>query len=250
MANAISQVPWVLWTRGPRVAIVTTKPDRITPFAKGRHRERTTGSGEIDTSARVVKAAIECIVELGFYRGSSTNVIARRAGVTWGVIQWYFGNREGLMLAVLEDGASHLVETVENARIDGTTVAERMSQLIDVFSAHYARPDYLASLQVLLNMDHDPRTSSEVRKTMLAVAERADAHVRRLLREALGPAANKPDLSTAIFVVIRGFAFSQQLLDSMAYDTLAPKRDRAQRHRRLLAEMLAPYVEMAAKAER
>ena len=114
----------------------------------------------------------------------------------------------------------------------------------------YARPDYLASLQVLLNMDHDPRTSSEVRKTMVEVAERANTHVRRLLREALGPAANKPDLSTAIFVVIRGFAFSQQLLDSMAYDTLAPKRDRAERHRRLLAEMLAPYVEMAAQAER
>ena len=38
--------------------------------------------------------------------------------------------------------------------------------------------------------------------------------------------------------------------DSMAYDTLAPKRDRGRRHRRLLAEMLAPYVEMAAKAER
>ena len=115
-----------------------------------------------------------------------------------------------------------------------------MSQLIDVFSADYARPDYLASLQVLLNMDHDPRTSSEVRKTMLEVAERSNPHVRRLLREALGPAANKPDLSTAIFVVIRGFAFSQQLLDSMAYDTLAPKRDRGRRHRRLLAEMLAP----------
>jgi AcrR family transcriptional regulator len=229
---------------------VTTKPDRITPSADGLRRERTAGSGEIDTRDRVIKAAIECIIELGFYRGSSTNEIARRAGVTWGVIQWYFGNREGLMLAVLEDGASHMVETVEQARIDGTTVVERMSQLIDAFSAHYARPDYLASLQVLLNLDHDPRTSADVRKTMSEVAERSNGHVRRLLREALGPAASKPDLATAIFLVIRGFAFSQQLLESMAYDTLAPKRDRGQRHRRLLAEMLAPYVEMAAKAER
>lgn len=229
---------------------MTTKPDRITPSADGLRRERTAGSGEIDTRDRVIKAAIECIIELGFYRGSSTNEIARRAGVTWGVIQWYFGNREGLMLAVLEDGASHMVETVEQARIDGTTVVERMSQLIDAFSAHYARPDYLASLQVLLNLDHDPRTSADVRKTMSEVAERSNGHVRRLLREALGPAASKPDLATAIFLVIRGFAFSQQLLESMAYDTLAPKRDRGQRHRRLLAEMLAPYVEMAAKAER
>ena len=235
---------------GRTVAVVTTKPDRITPSADGQRQARTTGGAEVDTRARVIRAAVECIIELGFYRGSSTNEIARRAGVTWGVIQWYFGNREGLMLAVLEEGASHMIETVEGARIDGSTVLERMSQLIDVVSAHYARPEYLASLQVLLNMDHDPRTSSDVRKTMLEVAERSHAHVRRLLREALGPAASKPDLATAIFVVIRGFAFSQQLLESMAYDTLAPKRDRGQRHRRLLAEMLAPYVEMAAKTER
>jgi AcrR family transcriptional regulator len=229
---------------------VTSKSERITPSANGQRRDRAAGNAEVDTRARVIKAAVECIIELGFYRGSSTNEIARRAGCTWGVIQWYFGNREGLMLAVLEEGASHMVETVEGAHIEGSTVVERMSQLIDVFSAHYARPEYLASLQVLLNMDRDPRTSSDVRKTMVEVAERSNAHIRRLLREALGPAANKPDLSTAIFVVIRGFAFSQQLLDSMAYDTLAPKRDRGQRHRRLLAEMLAPYVEMAAKAER
>ena len=206
---------------------------------------RTGGNGEIDTRDRVINAAIECIIDLGFYRGSSTNEIARRAGVTWGVIQHYFGNREGLMLAVLEDGASHMVETVEEARIDGTTTLERMTQLIDVFSAHYARPAYLASVQVLLNMDHDPRTSAEVRKTMSEVAERSHAHVRRLLREALGPAMNKPELATTIFLVIRGFGFSQLLLDSMAYDTVTPKRDRAARQRQLLADVLAPYVQIA-----
>ncbi len=223
---------------------MTIKPERTTRSGQGR--ERSGGNAVIDTRDRVIDAAIECIIDLGFYRGSSTNEIARRAGVTWGVIQHYFGNREGLMLAVLQDGARHMVDTVVEARIDGATVVERMAQLIDVFSEHYARPDYLASLQVLLNMDHDPRTSSDVRKTMVEVSERSEAHIRRLLREALGPAMNKPDLSTTIFLVIRGFGFSQQLLDSMAYDTVAPKRDRVARRRRLLAEILAPYVEMAA----
>jgi len=216
---------------------------------RGQPGERTGGHRETDTRERVVSAAIECIVELGFYRGSSTNEIARRAGVTWGVIQHYFGTREGLMLAVLEAGASHMVETVEAAHIESANAVDRMAQLIDVFSAHYARPDYLASLQVLLNMDHDPRTSSEVRKTMQQVAERSNAHVRRLLREALGPAANKPDVATTIFLAIRGFGLSQQLLDSMAYDTVAPKTDRVARQRRLLAESLAPYIEAVATQE-
>jgi AcrR family transcriptional regulator len=228
---------------------VTIKPARTTAD-HGPRRERPAAPGDLDTRDRVLRAAVECIIDLGFYRGSSTNEIARRAGVTWGVIQWYFGNREGLMLAVLEEGASHMVATVEAADIDGRTVVERMSQLIDVFSAHYARPEYLASLQVLLNMDHDPRTSAEVRRTMLEAAERSNAHIRRLLRQALGPAATKSDLATTIFLLIRGFAFSQQLLDSMAYDTVAPKRDRGPRHRRLLAQILAPYIEMAAATDR
>jgi AcrR family transcriptional regulator len=231
------------------VADVTRKP--APDAARTRTpRQRTGRAEEIDTRDRVIDAAIECIIELGFYRGSSTNEIARKAGVTWGVIQHYFGNREGLMLAVLQAGARHMVETVEGAHIDGATVRERVSQLVDVFSAHYARPDYLASLQVLLNMDHDPRTSAKVRQTMHEVAEQSHLHVRRLLREALGPAMNKPDLATTIFLVIRGMGFSQQLLDSMAYDTVAPRRDRAARHRRLLAEILAPYIELAAATDR
>jgi AcrR family transcriptional regulator len=228
---------------------VTIKPEP-TMTRPGQPRTRSDPNGETDARERVISATVECIIDLGFYRGSSTNEIARRAGVTWGVIQHYFGNRERLMLAVLQDGARHMVETVVEAHIDGATVEERMAQLIDVFSAHYARPDYLASLQVLLNMDHDPRTSSEVRKTMLEVAAQSNAHVRRLLREALGPAMNKPDLATTIFLVIRGFGLSQQLLDSMAYDTVAPKRDRASRYRRLLAEILAPYIAMAADMDR
>ena len=216
----------------------------MSPKASRRREEGR--AAELDTRGRVIRAAVDCIIDLGFYRGSSTNEIARRAGVTWGVIQHYFGTREGLMLAVLEDGAAHMISTVESARIDGSTATERMTQLIDVFSVHYGRREYLASLQVMLNMDHDPRTSADVRKTMTEIAERSNVHVRRLLKEALGAAANRPDLTTTIFLIIRGFGLSQQLLDSMAYDSVAPKRDRGARHRQLLAEVLAPYVAQAA----
>jgi hypothetical protein len=121
-----------------------------------------------------------------------------------------------------------------------------MEHLIDIFSAHYARPAYIAHLQVLLNMEGDPRTSADVRRTMREVAERSNLHVRRLMREALGPAAKIPDLSTTVFLVLRGFGLSQQLLDTMSYDAPAPKRDRAARQRRLLAELLAPFIAQSA----
>jgi AcrR family transcriptional regulator len=216
---------------------VESRPTRTNPL-----------NGDSATRDRVIEATVACILERGYYR-ASTNEIARTAGVTWGVIQHYFGTREGLMLAVLQDGASQFVAIVEDVEIDGETVTERMNQLLDIFSSHYAQPSFLAYLQILLNMDRDPRTSADVRKTMLNVAEQSQGHVNRLLQEALGKAAGTPDLATTIFLVIRGFGFSQQLLDTMAYDSLAPKHDRIGRQRRLLASILAPYVERA-EAER
>jgi hypothetical protein len=43
--------------------------------------------------------------------------------------------------------------------------------------------------------------------------------------------------------VLRGFALSQQLLDTMAYESFPTQSERAVRQRQLLAEMLAPYLE-------
>jgi hypothetical protein len=52
---------------------------------------------------------------------------------------------------------------------------------------------------------------------------------------------------TTLFLAVRGFLLSQQLLDTMAYDSVAPQSDRVARQRRLLGAALAPYVEMASK---
>src|SRR5687767_120561 len=85
------------------------------------------GGDEASTPKKVVEAAIACILEEGFYRASS-NEIARRADVTWGVIQYHFGSREALMLAVLEYAASDLQSALARATITGATLEERIEQ--------------------------------------------------------------------------------------------------------------------------
>src|SRR3979411_3068004 len=95
---------------------------RVKPRATRTHRDDAMRS-------RVIEAAVTCILERGFYRASS-NEIARRAGVSWGVIQHYFGTREALMLAVLQDGSRRFETIVEGVDIDGDTVEERIDQLI------------------------------------------------------------------------------------------------------------------------
>jgi AcrR family transcriptional regulator len=195
-----------------------------------------------DTKHRVIQATLTSIIERGYYRASS-NEIARTAGVSWGVIQHHFGTREALMLAVLQDGSNGFTNSVQAVHIRGNTVRERIDQLLDILSRQYARKPYLAQLQILLNMDRDPKTSSDVRATMRLVAERSNSHVRRLLTEALGSAARVEDLATTIFLVLRGFGLSQQLLSSMSYDSLVPESDDSESERRLLGDILTPYIQ-------
>jgi AcrR family transcriptional regulator len=216
------------------------------PRPNSRSAKSRPESADPATRRLVIDAAVASILERGFYRASS-NEIARRAGVTWGVIQHYFGTREALMVAVLEDGARRFEEVFESTTIEGDTARERLDQLLDVLAGHYGAPEYLAYMQVMLNMDHDPATSADVRSTMRTVAEHSNGHVRRLLRETLGPATSVPDLATTIFLVLRGFVVSQQLLDTMAYDTVPPQTDRVARQRRLLSQILAPCIEQATK---
>ena len=201
---------------------------------------RTTGR-DLETRRQVIDAAIACILERGFYRASS-NEIARRASMTWGVIQYHFGTREALMLAVLKDGADRFMDLLEDAHVTGATVEVRLDRLLDLLYEHYGRQEYLAWVQVLLNLHHDPNTSDEVRGTLAAVAAESTAHIRRLLGEVLGPEHEDSDVASTLFLVIRGFALSQQLLVSMAYDSIPPEADLIDVQRATLTKMLAPYL--------
>ena len=131
------------------------------------------------TRARVVDAAVSAIVELGYYRASS-NEITRRAGVSWGVIQHYFGTRERLLLAVFEHGERELAQLAETGTIDSPTLEGRLEQLLDILVRHYGAPSFLAYLQIQLNLGHDPDTSAEVRAIVDEMAVATISDVARL----------------------------------------------------------------------
>jgi AcrR family transcriptional regulator len=234
-------------TRRANAMPATTNRKRAAPAQSREGNARITT--EQGTRRVVIDAAIASILEQGFYRASS-NEIARRAGVSWGVIQHHFGTREKLMLAVLEDGVNHFTETVNDVAVEADTAAERLAQLLDALAVHYADPRYLAYMQVALNMDHDPTTSAEVRATMNRVAERSAAKVETLVRAALGPAARVPDLVPTVFYSLMGFLVGRQLIEAMFHDPAVPGSDRSAQQRQLLTRMLAPFLEETASHKR
>jgi AcrR family transcriptional regulator len=166
------------------------------------------------TAAKVIDAAVECILDEGFYRASS-NQIARRAGVTWGVIQYHFGTREGLLLAVFRHSADALLAHLENATITGESTNDRLESLADVIWSYYRRPEFLAYIQILLNLTHDPTTADETRETLATLNQSTFGLWQSLVNQALPEGNRTPETARALFDVLRGLAIGQELTDAI-----------------------------------
>ena len=178
-------------------------------------RTRSAREGEdTTTAAKVIDAAVQCILDEGFYRASS-NQIARRAGVTWGVIQYHFGTREGLLLAVFRHSADQLLRTLEDAKITGDTTADRLESLADVIWSYYRRPEFLAYTQILLNLTHDPSTAKDTVTTLATLNQRTFGLWQQLMNQALPEDDGSPELARALFDVMRGLAIGQELTDAI-----------------------------------
>jgi AcrR family transcriptional regulator len=202
---------------------------------------------DADSRQRILDAAIACILEQGLYRASS-NAIAERAGLTWGVIQYYFGTREGLMSAVLEEGAKRLNEQLHAAQITADTLEERIEQYFDVLAGYYGSPDYLVFTQVLINLSHDPRTSEQTRKAMGETTAESSPELRRLVGEVFaGTGVRSPALRALLFHALRGLSLSQVMLGTVQEVIGDEPAAQFGAQRRLLSHALTLLIEESRK---
>ncbi len=138
--------------------------------------------------------------------------------MTWGVIQYHFGTREALLLAVHERGLDELDRCLADAVIAGTSVEARLGSFVDALWAYYRRPEFLAYMQVMLNLSHDPTTADSTRAALKSVGARVNERVPALARAVVG--TDVPDreierIGRFLYNVVRGLALDQELLEAM-----------------------------------
>lgn len=166
---------------------------------------RPPSSQESETRQLVIDAAVASIIEDGFYQ-TSTNAVARKTGMTWGVLQHHFGSREGLLLATLEDGFRRFKEAFAGATIAGDNPAEVLRSYYAVLDDFYGRPEFQAYLQIQLDLLRNPKVSATTAETVRA--QRAElATLQAELLEAVAPGP----LGLTIFHALRGFIFSRTI---------------------------------------
>lgn len=101
-----------------------------------------------DTRAKIVDETVRCIIEEGFSAATAKHV-AERAGVTWGVIQYHFGDRNGLLMAVVDDGVARLVESLSSADVSELPLQMRIEVVIDTAWSCYSSPTSMAAFEIL-----------------------------------------------------------------------------------------------------
>ncbi|MDX6214494.1 MAG: hypothetical protein QOG99_78 [Frankiales bacterium] len=163
------------------------------------------------TQQRVLDAALATILERGIYRASS-NEIARRAGVTWGVIQHHFGTRSRLMAAALQRHAVGFAGTAADFQFTQPPGRGRLAELFDLIVRFYGTPNYFAWVQLLIEMRYDTDASPDARDIIDETLRVSQEPVGRLVHEALGSAADDEDFRALVFSAMRGLAVNHLLL--------------------------------------
>lgn len=101
-----------------------------------------------DTRAKIIDETVRCVIEEGFSAATAKHV-AERAGVTWGVIQYHFGDRNGLLMAVVDDGVAKLIDSLSTADIGDLPLTERVETVVDIAWNCYSSPTSLAAFEIL-----------------------------------------------------------------------------------------------------
>ncbi len=135
---------------------------------------RTQAQRSAETRARLLDAAICCIVELGY--GATTTVeIARRAGLSRGAQLNHYPSKAELMVAALEHMYSLREEEFACAMSQVRPGPDRLDRAIDMCWSFVAQPVFVAWLE----LEVAARTDPSLREPMLALDRRFEDMIER-----------------------------------------------------------------------
>jgi AcrR family transcriptional regulator len=129
------------------------------------------------TRERLIDETVRCIREEGFSAASTRHIIDR-AGVSWGVIQHHFGDRDGLLIAVIDDAVDRLVASLE--ALSDPARAIDTGELVRGAWEAFANPKAMAGLEILISTKElrsglDSRHMERLGSALAGLTQRLDA---------------------------------------------------------------------------
>lgn len=186
----------------------------VVPVPRRTQEERSN-----TTRARVLEATLACLDELG-YAGTTTIIVADRAGVSRGALLHHFPTRAALISAAAQFLFARLTDRYERAFAKVAPGAERVGAAVDLLWALFQDVRLTAVLELYVAA----RTDTELRRELAPIAERHHEHVLRMARGYFPDAAAAnpafPAVLDVVLDALQGLAVRRLI-------TTDPKRLRA-----------------------
>jgi AcrR family transcriptional regulator len=160
------------------------------------HR-RTQGERSHATQGRILEATLECLAELG-YAGTTTIVVAERAGVSRGAQLHHFPTRAALISAAVQFLFAQLTDRYERAFTRVAPGTERVGAAVDLLWEIFQD----ARLTAVLELHVASRTDEELHRELVPITERHHEKVLRLARGYFPDTAVDGDTFAALLDVV------------------------------------------------
>jgi len=178
----------------------------------------------------VIDETVRCVLEEGFVAASAKH-ITERAGVTWGVIQYHFGDRAGLLMAVIDQGYSQFLDALRNVQPAMATAAgrDKIELLVNAAWEAFSSPTSLAASEILIatRTDRSVLEQSHLTELLLELT-----NLGRYVGDRLDP-VHADKIGELIWTALDGALLAQMVVGATADTT---------RQRQALIDVLAVYI--------
>jgi len=168
-----------------------------------------------ETRRRAIDAAIACLAELG-YGQATLQVIAQRAGMSHGPLQYHFRSKPGLMAAVAErllaDRRRSFAPLVAPPAGRAREGSDLLADYLGLAQDYGRTPEFLAAIELLVASRSDPELREAIAEVVGSRRRTQQETFARLLADQMGAEPSRllavTDLVTSLAA---GFAMNRSV---------------------------------------
>ncbi|MFB9902965.1 TetR/AcrR family transcriptional regulator [Allokutzneria oryzae] len=156
-------------------------------------------------------ATVECLVERG-WAGTTTTLVAERAGVSRGAQLHHFPTRAELVTAAVEHVGAESVQVLRSQAAEISDAEDRTVAVVRLIADFFASPLFTAALELWVAA----RTDADLHKAVVPLQARLGRETHGLAVELLGVDDSNAEVRVAVQTTLdlaRGLALAAQLAD-------------------------------------
>ncbi|SCG78256.1 transcriptional regulator, TetR family [Micromonospora echinaurantiaca] len=163
------------------------------------------------TRARLLEATVECLVEHG-WAGTTTTLVAARAGVSRGAQLHHYPTKAALVIAAVDHLAERRAAELRTEAEALPAGPQRLDRVIDLLGAAFTGPLFVAALELWVAA----RTDRELREALVPLEARVGREMHRLTVALLDVDERRPGVREAVQAtldLLRGLGVANLLND-------------------------------------